>query len=118
MPAVVADEAKAALDLATERMGSENEFYPFSPVLIENHEMSKNINIISGTPSVEMESSGPDASFGAKKLGETYDDVHGVSRLRVEAQCLNGCAAVVLENPQSAMAVSAGLEALVLDQVE
>ena len=27
MPALVADEAKAALDLATERMGSENEFY-------------------------------------------------------------------------------------------
>ena len=27
IPALVADEAKAALDLATERMGSENEFY-------------------------------------------------------------------------------------------
>ena len=54
IPAVVADEVKAALDLATERMGSENEFYPFSPVLIENHEISKTINAISGPPLMEM----------------------------------------------------------------
>ena len=71
MPAVVAEEAKAALDLATERMGSENEFYPFSPVFIENHEISKSKNDISENPMVDLTSPGPDASFGASKLGET-----------------------------------------------
>ena len=69
MAAVVAEEAKAALDLATERMGSETEFYPSSPVFIENHDISETKYDISGSHVVDLTSPGPDASFGARKLG-------------------------------------------------
>ena len=74
MPAVVSDEAKAALDLATERMGSENEICPFSRVLIENHDISKSRNVILGPALVEIESSGPDASFGIKTSATRFQD--------------------------------------------
>jgi hypothetical protein len=67
MPAMVADEVKAAIDLATERMGSENELYPFSPVFIENHENSQNINSILGNPMMDLTSPGPDGSFCVRK---------------------------------------------------
>jgi hypothetical protein len=53
MPADVADKAEAAIDLATEGMGSNSELYPFSPVFTENHENSQNINYILGTPMVD-----------------------------------------------------------------
>ena len=67
MPAEVADKSEAAIDLATEGMGSNSELYPFSLVFTENHENSQNKNYILGTPMVDPTSPGQPSSFGVRK---------------------------------------------------
>ena len=71
MPADVAATAEAAIDLATEGMGSNSELYPFSPVFTENHENSQNRNSILGTPMVDPKSPELPGSIGVRKSERT-----------------------------------------------
>ena len=80
IPVVVADKSKAAIAIATEIMGSENELYPFSLVFSENHEKTQNLNFILGIPMVDFTSPGEDGSVGVRNSDTRFQKLSPTAR--------------------------------------